>query len=246
MFATARRLESLSDLLQLGCTCLAMDVTDDSSVRSAVDSVLARTGRVDVLVNNAGVGQVGPLAEVPLERVRAVYETNVLGMLRVVQAVVPAMVSARSGCVVNIASIVGLVGSPWAGAYSSSKAAVINASDVLRLELAPFNVRVVCVCPGAVRSHFGTNSTQTVDTSSLRIYAAFKALIFARAQASQSARSTPTDVFARRVVTEVLSQKPPALLLSGHLSRTARILLWMPRAVRDWVLARTFGLNLRV
>jgi 1-acylglycerone phosphate reductase len=172
-----------------------------------------------------------------------VFETNVLGLLAVTQAVVPGMVASRRGTIVNIASIVGQIGTPFAGAYSSSKAAVINATDVLRVELAPFGVKVVCVCPGSIRSNFGTNTVEKVDTSGYKLYAAFHDAVVARASASQTAASTPGEVFAATVVREVLRPAPPALLWTGHLSLVFRLMLWAPRWVRDKVLARSFGLN---
>ena len=192
------------------------------------------------------VGCVGPLVEVPLAKVRETYEANVFGLLAVTQAVVPGMVQRRRGTVVNVASIVGLVATPFAGAYCRSKAAVISASDALRVELAPFGLRVVTVCPGAIRSHFGDNAATGLDTSTLRIFAPFRAAIEARAVASQSASSTPGDVFAAAVVRDVLRPTPPAMTVLGHMATAFRIMQWLPRWLRDILLARRFGLNVPV
>ena len=185
----------------------------------------------------------GPLCEVPLSQVRACYEANVFGLLAVTQAVSPSMVARRGGTFVNVASIVGHIGTPFAGAYSSSKAAVINASDVLRVELAPFSVRVVTVCPGAIRSRFGDNTAQALELGALKMYAAFREGIAARATTSQSAASTPGDAFAAHVVREVLRDGCSPLLWVGHMSSLFRLLTWLPRWVRDKALARRFGLD---
>lgn len=165
------------------------------------------------------------------------------GLLAVTQAVAPAMMNARSGTIVNIASVVGLVGTPFGGVYSSSKAAVVNLTDALRIELAPFGVKVMTVCPGAIRSNIGDNNLQRLDLTSYRLYAPFRDAIAARATASQSAASTPTDVFATRVVRDVLRPAPPPLLVWGHMAGVFKLMLWMPRWLRDMLLSRRFGLN---
>ena len=244
VFATARRAEAMAGLEAHGCTLLTMDVTSDASVKAAVAKVVSESGGLDYLVNNAGVGQVGPLAELPLERLCSVFETNVFSLVRVTQACVPHMVGhARPAVVVNVASVVGLVSTPLGGAYSSSKAAVVSLSDALRVELRPYNVRVVTLCPGAIRSRIGDNASQRMDLDALKLYAPFKAAVLARATASQSPKSTPTDEFARHVVATVMRPNPPALFLYGHMSVLFRILQWLPRFIRDKLLAKRFGLN---
>jgi short-subunit dehydrogenase len=208
------------------------------------EATLTRSPRSLSRPRSAGLA--GPLAETPISKIRALYDVNVFGLLAVTQAVAPGMVASRRGTIVNIASIVGQVGTPFAGAYSSSKAAVINASDVLRLELAPFGIKVVCVCPGAIRSHFGSNTAEKLDMSSYKLYASFRDAIAARATASQTVASTPAEELAARVVREVLRPAPPALLWAGHMSGLCRVMLWLPRWLRDVVLARRFGLNVTV
>jgi NAD(P)-dependent dehydrogenase (short-subunit alcohol dehydrogenase family) len=243
VFASARRLEAMRGLEAHGCTCLALDVTAEASIKAAVAEVLAQAGRVDVLVNNAGRGCAGPLAEVPLAQVEATFKANVFGLLAVTQAVVPSMAARRSGTVVNIASIVGHVATPFAGVYCSTKAAVVSMGDCMRVELAPFGVRVVTVCPGAVRSHFGDNTADALDLSSFKLYAPFSAAVAARAKASQSASSTPAEELAARVVRDVLRPKPPAMLWVGHMSTLFWILSWLPLRLRDALLTKRFGLS---
>ena len=243
VFATARRLESMRGLEAHGCTCLSLDVTSDTSIKAAVADVLAQAGRVDVLINNAGRGCAGPLAEVPLAQVKATFDANVFGLLAVTQAVVPSMAARRSGTVVHVASIVGHVATPFAGAYCSTKAAVISMGDCMRLELAPFGVRVVTVCPGAIRSNFGDNTAESLDLSVFRLYAPFKAAVAARAKASQSAASTPGEELAARVVRDVLRTKPPAMLWVGHMATLFKVMTWLPLRLRDALLTRRFGLE---
>ena len=149
-FATARKLESLADLEAEGIETLRLDVTDATSIRAAVGTVVERTGRVDVLVNNAGINAFGPIAELPLEELRAVLETNVVGLVAVLQAVFPAMAAKRAGRIINVGSVVGLLPTPFAAGYCASKAAVHSLSEVLRQEVKPFGIEVVIVQPGGV------------------------------------------------------------------------------------------------
>ena len=157
----------------------------------------------------------GPLGEYPLEQAREVYETNIFGLLAVTQAVAPAMMRARRGMVVNLSSVIGFVGLPFCGVYTSSKAAVFNLSDTLRLELAPFGVKVVTVCPGGIKSNIGAHSLEKLDLSRFKLHAPFHASIKARTMASQIPGATPTDVFAAKVVKDLLRQTPPKEIIWG-------------------------------
>jgi NAD(P)-dependent dehydrogenase (short-subunit alcohol dehydrogenase family) len=127
---------------------LPLDVTDQGAVDLLAAAVHERYGAVDLLVNNAGVFQVGPLETTSMEQVRALYETNVFGLMRVTKAFVPTMRARRSGMIVNIASASALANSPFLGAYGSSKWAVAGLSEALAVELAPFGIRVKTIFPG--------------------------------------------------------------------------------------------------
>jgi short-subunit dehydrogenase len=149
VFATARNLASLSDLTAAGIATLALDVNDPASVAAAVGQVIERAGRIDVLINNAGVNTIGPLMELSLDALRAVMETNIVGLAAVTQGVFPHMADRRRGLVINVGSVVGLLPTPFAAAYCASKAAVHMLSEVLRMELAPLGIDVVVVQPVA-------------------------------------------------------------------------------------------------
>jgi NAD(P)-dependent dehydrogenase (short-subunit alcohol dehydrogenase family) len=154
VYATARRVESLGELEAAGCETLALDVTSEESRLAAVREVEARHGAVGVLVNNAGYSQSGALETLPLELFRAQLETNVVGLLRLCQLVLPAMRARRQGVIVNISSMGGRLAFPGGGAYHASKYAVEALSDVLRFEVAGFGVDVVLIEPGIIRSGF--------------------------------------------------------------------------------------------
>jgi NAD(P)-dependent dehydrogenase (short-subunit alcohol dehydrogenase family) len=163
VIATARKVETLADLpVAAG---LPLDVTSEASVRLAVE----QAGQVDVLVNNAAEIAVAPLESIPFEEIRRIYEINVFGTLRMIQAVAPAMRVRGSGTIVNISSVVGRVALPLTGIYCSTKWAIEALSESLRIELGHFGVRVIVVEPGQIgtgaldapRSYFRDNDPYT-------------------------------------------------------------------------------------
>lgn len=244
VFATARRLESLAELAGPGLEKLALDVTDVASIASAVAAVIAQAGRVDILINNAGFNQVGPLAEVPLEGVRRLFDTNVTGLLAVTQAVFPHMVARKSGRIVNIGSVVGLLPTPFAGPYCATKAAVHMLSDVLRMELAPFGIAVCEVQPGGVRSSISDTASQGIERYSEpgSHYRALYAHIQKRAQASQQ-RPMASERFAEKVVSALLADTAPRTVRAGRGAAVYPLLSRMPASPRDRLLSRRFGLR---
>lgn len=156
-YATARRPEAISDLEDLGCIPLALDVTDRASVEAAVRRTERDQGAVGILINNAAIGLMTPLETVPMETVRQQYETNVFGLLRVCQAVLPAMRKAGAGRIVNIGSSGGEWTTPAGGVYQATKYAVDSMSDALRMETRAFGIEVVLIEPGAISSDFAKN-----------------------------------------------------------------------------------------
>lgn len=163
VYATARRLESLSGLADDGIATLALDVLDDDSMRAAVDAVQSRHDAVDVLVNNAGYGLQAPVEEASLADVRRQFETNVFGLVRMTQLVLPAMRRQRFGRIINLSSMGGRFTLPGGGFYHATKHAVEAISDALRLEVAPFGVAVSLIEPGPVLTEFGTTAINTID-----------------------------------------------------------------------------------
>ncbi|HEX8972986.1 oxidoreductase [Oryzihumus sp.] len=154
VYATARRPETLADLEIAGARILALDVTDEESMAAAVKAVEEEHGSVGSLVNNAGYGEYGPVEETDLARVRTMFETNVFGLSRLTQLVLPGMRRAGRGRVVNISSMGGRIVFPVGGYYHASKYAVEAISDALRVEVKPFGIDVVVVEPGLIRTGF--------------------------------------------------------------------------------------------
>jgi NADP-dependent 3-hydroxy acid dehydrogenase YdfG len=243
-FATARRLESLAALASEGIDALALDVNDRRSIDAAVGTVVARAGRIDAVVNNAGINVFGPVAELTLDEIRGVFETNVLGLVAVTQAVFPHMVSRRAGRFVNIGSVVGILPTPFAAAYCASKAAVHSLSEAFRMEAKPFGIDVVVVQPGGVKSSIADSSSRGLDRFAAessryhRVYAG----IHKRANASQKG-AMPAEAFASELVKRAFAPKAPRVIRLGAGSDTLPKLARMPGSMRDAMLSKTYGLD---
>jgi NAD(P)-dependent dehydrogenase (short-subunit alcohol dehydrogenase family) len=162
VYATARRPETLADLSDKRCRTLALDVTDEESMRVAVAEIERAEGAVGVLVNNAGYGLEGPVEETAMDEVRRQFETNVFGLVRMCQLVLPGMRNQRWGRIVNISSVGGKLVFPGGGFYHATKYGVEALSDALRFEVAGFGVHVIIVEPGLIKTAFGETATATV------------------------------------------------------------------------------------
>jgi NADP-dependent 3-hydroxy acid dehydrogenase YdfG len=165
VYATARRPETLSDLEAKGAKTLALDVTDEASMQAAVNAVLEAEGAVGVLVNNAGYSQSGAVESVPMDQVRRQFETNVFGLIRMCQLVLPGMRQQRWGKIVNLSSMGGRLVFPGGGLYHATKYAVEAISDALRFEVRGFGIDVVLIEPGLIVTSFGDTAVASVGTS---------------------------------------------------------------------------------
>lgn len=243
VFATARSRESLTDLEGERVQTASLDVTAAGSIAGAVADCLAWAGRVDMVVNNAGYALVGPMSELDPDDIRTQFETNVIGLVAVAQAVIPSMVKARNGRIVNIGSVSGLTTTPFGGAYSATKAAVHMISDAMRMELAPFGIEVITIQPGSIQSSFGARAAVGVDRfQEGSLYSSLEEQIQERARMSQK-NPTPTGEFAAKVVDAVTPTNPPAVFRSGRGSRILSVMAHLPVRLRDRILSRRFKLE---
>lgn len=243
-WASARRLDSIADLADAGCRTVQLDVTDEESRVRAVEAV----GSIGILVNNAGYAQAGPIEEVPLELVRRQFETNVYGLMRMCQLVLPGMRAKKRGTIVNIGSAAGLMGVPATGTYAMSKWSVEALSDALRYEVRDFGVRVALLEPGGVITT-GFAATEH-DTWPLAAgpYETFQRnhRIRMSGWTNDDARgmSTPEDV-ARVVLRAVHAARPKARYKVGV---APRVMPWMyrvlPSRMWDGFWARQFPVTL--
>jgi len=163
-YATARRIESIDDLKQQGLQTLALDITNEQSMTKAISTIESQTDGIDILINNAGYSEMGPIEEVSMDRIRLQFETNVFGLIRLCQLALPGMRRKHSGYIINISSMGGEFTTPLAGIYHASKYAVESISDALRFEVQPFGVQVVVIQPGVVRTHSAATVAQNLQS----------------------------------------------------------------------------------
>ena len=243
VWATARKDSDLAALEQAGFHAEQLDVNDGAALERLATRLSEEIGGLDVLINNAGYGAMGPLLDGGVEAMRKQFETNVFSIVGVTRAFFPLLRRSR-GLVVNIGSVSALLVTPFAGAYCASKAAVHALSDALRMELAPFSIEVMEVQPGAIASSFGANASQQADAL-IREDSPWWPLrdgIRARARASQD-NPTPATDFAAHLLAAVQRDKRPRLLRMGNGSRALPLLATLlPKALLERVLRKRFGL----
>jgi len=231
VYAGARRVDAMRSLEAAGARLLSLDVTDDASMTAAVDAILRETGRIDVLVNNAGYGSFGALEDVPLDEGRRQFEVNIFGLARLTQLVLPTMRAQRAGRIVNVSSASGKVGEPFGCWYHASKHALEGLSDSLRMELHPFGIDVVIIEPGPTRTPWGGiargSLTRHSGAGAYRDGAqAHIAMLVAASKGSMP--SAPSDV-AAVIVKAVRSRRPQTRYPVGG----AKIVLILRRILSD-------------
>ncbi len=209
-----KKVESLFPAAGARLLALAMDLTSPAAVESAVAAALAKFGRIDVLVNNAGHGMLGAVEEVSAAEVEKVFSINVDGLLTVIRAVLPQMRQQRSGHIVNLSSIGGLVGVPGFGVYSATKFAVEGLSEALSVEAAPLGIKVTVVEPGPFRTDF-LGGSLAVAEKLIPDYAETAGRTRAMAVSRNGLQPGDPVKAAEAIVLAVLADKPPLHLLLG-------------------------------
>jgi NAD(P)-dependent dehydrogenase (short-subunit alcohol dehydrogenase family) len=236
VYATARKLDSIRDLGDRGCKLLSLDVTDDESMQAAVQAVEEAEGAVGSLVNNAGYSQGGPVEEVPLDDVRRQFETNVFGLVRMCQHVLPAMRRQRWGRIVNVSSMGGRLVFPGGGFYHATKYAVEAISDALRFEVQGFGVDVVVIEPGLIKTRFGETAVGAIEsaTGGDGPYAEFNAGV---AASTASVYDGPLsrlgggpETVARKIEKAISSRRPRTRY---PVTASARVLMGQRRLLPD-------------
>ncbi len=237
VFGTSRRtVPARSD----GVTMLTCDVTDDASVAKLVEQVLAETGRIDLLVNNAGIGLLGGAEESSTAQAEALFDVNVFGVLRVTNAVLPTMRGQGNGRIINISSILGLIPSPYNALYASTKHAVEGYSESLDHELRTFGIRVALVEPGYTRTAFEENTTK--PDRSLAVYDAVRADMEVQMRKSVETGDAP-EVVAEIVVKAATDKAPRRRYTAGKLAGQVRLLRrFVPESAFDKSLRKQVGL----
>jgi NAD(P)-dependent dehydrogenase (short-subunit alcohol dehydrogenase family) len=247
VYAGARRLERMSDLAARGATLVALDVTDDTSIIAAVDTIKNTAGRLDVLVNNAGYGSYGALEDVPLEEARRQFEVNVFGLARLCQLALPMMRAQKSGKIVNVTSIGGKIWEPFGAWYHATKFAVEGLSDSLRVEVERFGIDVIIIEPGAIQTEWaGIAADGLLRASGGGAYAAYATRHARMLNGTKSSRlPSPPEVVARTIARAVRARRPRTRYAIGGGART---ILFLNRILPDrlfdrliWLLSQSAG-----
>jgi short-subunit dehydrogenase len=233
VYGAARRVERMTALADAGVTILAMDVTDETSMVAGIEQIISETGRIDVLVNNAGYGSYGALEDVPMSEAKYQFEVNVFGLARLTQLALPHMRAQGSGYICNVSSVGGKIYEPLGAWYHATKFAVEGLSDSLRLELAPFGIRVVVIEPGAIATEWsGIAADGLVKTSGGSAYADQAhngAAVLSMAEGNPRLVSPPT-VIADAIAKAVQKRRPRTRYAVGG---GAKPVLFLRRALPD-------------
>lgn len=248
VIATARQLELIAGLEKAGCHCYQLDVTDEQSMQRTIEAVQNRFGAVDVLVNNAGYGVYGPVEQLSRKLLMDQFETNVFGLVRLSQMVLPGMRAQHFGRIVNVSSIAGRFSLPMGGAYHASKHAVEAFGDALRYETKSFGVAVSLVEPGPVRTHWEATAISSIeieDDVEDDPYSNMKHSVIGGLNHMTEGKmgrfaSTPDGV-ARVIVRAASSRRPHSRYRVGLLARFLLVLRWiLPDSLFELVVARSF------
>ncbi|PYH38148.1 SDR family oxidoreductase [Aspergillus neoniger CBS 115656] len=246
IFATARNTSKIPERLSAleNVQVLSLDVTDSASIAGAVRSVREHGRGLDILVNNAGTGYTMPLLEADLDRAKAVYEANVWGLLGLIQACSDLLIATK-GRIVDMSSVGAVVNTPWIGIYSSSKAAVTQLSETLRLELSPLGVSVLCIMAGTITTNFHANEPEVVLLPTSR-YAAIRQTISDWATGRAGPQGCSADDFANSIAGDLLgsSSANGGLVWKGPNSAAVKFMArWCPGGLLDRMMSNGQGLD---
>jgi len=223
-------------------TGLVLDINDDESVKAAVDRIMSEHGRIDVLINNAGISHCGPLEETPLDYARQVFETNYFGLLRITNAVLPAMRNQGSGTIANVGSAAGKIGIPFQGHYAGSKFALEGLSESLRYELLPFGIRMILIEPGDVATGIWERTKTPVPKGSA--YSESMGRFLKVKENEMSGPATPPEKVAIQIADIIMSGttkfRHPVAKMAGVFLFLRKIL---PDRIFLWAVGRNYGIT---
>jgi short-subunit dehydrogenase len=216
VIASCRKQADVEKLIALGLEAVHMDVNDQHSIAQGFSDALTKAnGRIDVLINNAGYGQIGALEDVPHQLLVEQFNTNVFGLMGLTRLVIPVMRQQNQGRIINISSLLGIVSLPFRGAYNASKYAVEGLSDTLRLELKPSGINVITIQPGPVESRFRDNavdySLKKIDTEDSCFQRQYTKMLGSyRQQKTDSIFTKQPDAVIKKLIHAVEASNPKA------------------------------------
>ena len=226
VYVAARRIEQMSDLQAAGGISIQMDITKESEIQNVVDTIINKEGKIDVLWNNAGYGLLGTVEDVPIDEARKQFEVNLFGLASMTQKVLPYMRAAKSGTIINTASMAGKMYTPLSAWYVATKHAIEGFSDCLRLELKPFNINVVVLEPGIIETEFGDVAERSISKFSANgAYSAMTARVIKSAQKLYTVgNGSKPRVITKTIVKIVTAKKPKTRYRVG---KFAKLMVWM-------------------
>lgn len=228
VYAAARRIERLQPLAKYGIRPLVLDLTQPATLEQAVATIQQQTGRLDVLINNAGYGAYGAIETVPISTAKRQFEVNLFGTARLIQIVLPIMRAQHSGRIINVTSIAGKIYQPLGGWYVATKHALEGLSDTLRSEVKQFGIQVVLIEPGLIQTEWAKIADQNLQTNTTAAaYAPLTAKTDALLKFAYRWASDP-NVIAQVMVKAVTSRRPRTRYAAGfgsHLTLTSRRIL---------------------
>ncbi len=237
VFGTTRQPSSVAT----GGRILRLDVQDEKSVEECVKAVLAQAGRIDFLINNAGINIYGAIEELSLTQIKDLFETNFFGVMRMTQAVLPTMRQQAAGRIINIGSLAGFLPMPYQAAYSASKHALAGWTETLDLEVRRFGIRAILIQPGFIRTDIDRNSTMGALLND--IYADERNRVVEKLRVSVEDGDDPAMV-ADAVLQAVTKREPAIKVLVGRGARQLRVLrTLLPRTFFEAGLRRQFELG---
>ena len=242
VFAAARRTEKISEAQVVGIEPIFLDVTSQEAIDKAIDTVMDKTGRIDVLVNNAGYGLMGTIEEVTTQEAQDQFDVNVFGLMNLTKKVLPIMRHQRSGHIINVSSVVGKFGMPTGGWYSASKHALEALSDALRLEMKPFGIKVSIIEPGAIKTEFSEVALGKADEGTrLETYKQLTAKY--KEMAEENSKNAADAYVVAKVIGDAIAAKnpKPRYVVPGQ----AKVLLatkgLLGDRLFDWFMMRQLG-----
>lgn len=228
VYGAARRVERMQDLQEKGMEVVALDLTDEESIEKAVHTILAKEGRIDILINNAGYGSYGSVEEVPLAEAKRQFEVNIFGLARLTQLIIPAMREQQSGRIVNISSMGGKIYTPFGAWYHATKFALEGWSDCLRLELKPFGIDVVVVEPGGIKTEWGGIAMDHLKKVSGHGPYADMVNKVVQANDQNQDKLTPVEVLGKEIAKAATASNPKTRYLKGYLAKPlVRMRKWL-------------------
>lgn len=243
VYATARDPDDIVALGDRGCETARLDVTEDDHVERVVERILSEQGRIDCLVNNAGMAQAGAVEEIPIDELQYQFDVNLFGAHRLTTAVLPTMRAQESGTIINLSSIAGIVSFPGMAPYTGTKYAMEGMTDALRVEVAPFGVDVVLVEPGWVKTPIGAKGEQSMkevadrDSPYTQLH---ETVTLVKDFFMSDPVSGDVDEVAATIVTAATETDPDPRYLVVTNGRLLALNQYLPDRVRDWIFGKLF------